>query len=86
MLIIVQGDATQNSLFIILQVHSTPFGCEPHQSARVHKTVTTASCTVFLCSYLRPGHVGWREVATQIIRPVPEAVVTVLCTPDDGCG
>jgi len=20
------------------------------------------------------------------IRPVPEAVVTVLCTPDDGCG
>jgi len=24
----------------------------------------------------------WREVAA----PVPEAVVTVLCTPDDGCG
>jgi len=28
----------------------------------------------------------WREVAAQDIRPVPEAVVTVLCTPGDGCG
>jgi len=27
----------------------------------------------------------WREVATQKIWPVPEAVITVLCTPDDGC-
>ena len=30
--------------------------------------------------------VPWREVAAQKIRPVPEAVVTVLCTADDGCG
>jgi len=30
MLIIVQRDATQNSLFIILQVHSPCFGCQPH--------------------------------------------------------
>ena len=29
---------------------------------------------------------SWREVAAQKIWPVPEAVVTVLCTPDDGCG
>ena len=28
----------------------------------------------------------WREVAAQKIWPVPEAVVTVFCTPDDGCG
>jgi len=28
----------------------------------------------------------WREVAVQKIWPVPEAVVTVLCTPDGGCG
>ena len=28
----------------------------------------------------------WREIAAQKIWPVPEAVVTVLCTPDDGCG
>ena len=27
----------------------------------------------------------WREVAAQKIWPVPEAVVTVLCTPDYGC-
>ena len=39
----------------------------------------------FLCSYLPPTWPTWprwREVAA----PVPEAVVTVLCTPDDGCG
>jgi len=29
---------------------------------------------------------SWREVAVQKIWPVLEAVVTVLCTPDDGCG
>jgi len=28
----------------------------------------------------------WREVGAQKIWPVPEAVVTVFCTPDDGCG
>jgi hypothetical protein len=27
----------------------------------------------------------WREVAAQILGPVPEAVVTVSGTPDDGC-
>jgi len=31
-LIIVQRDATQSSLFIILQVHSKYFGCQPHWS------------------------------------------------------
>jgi len=44
-LIIVQRDATQSSLFIILQVYSTCFGCQKHPSAGVHKTVTTASGT-----------------------------------------
>ena len=67
-LIIVQRDATQSSLFIILQVHSTCFGCQPHSSSRLHKTVITASGTVQLK-----------------IWPVPEGVVTVLCTPADGC-
>jgi len=28
----------------------------------------------------------WRKVAAQKIWPVPEAVVRVLCTPNDGCG
>jgi len=56
MLIVVQRDATQSGLFIILQVHSTCFGCQPHPSPRVHKTVTTVSgtCHIFLCSYLPP--------------------------------
>ena len=44
-LIIVQRDATQNSLFIILQVHSTCFGCQTHQSSGANKTVTIASVT-----------------------------------------
>ena len=47
-LIIVQQDATENSLFTILQVHSTCFGCQPHPSSGVHKTVTTAFGTVQL--------------------------------------
>jgi len=44
-LIIFQRDATQSSLFIILQVHSTCFGCQPHPSSEIHKTATTGSGT-----------------------------------------
>ena len=44
-LTVVQRDATQSSLFIILQVHSTCFGCQTLPSSRVHITVTTASGT-----------------------------------------
>ena len=81
-LIIVQRDATQSSLFIILQVHSTCFGCQPQPSSWAHKTVTTASGTGHITS-LQPGQPwpSWREV----IWPVPEAVVAVLCAHDDGC-
>ena len=85
-LITVQRNATQSSLFIILQVHSTCFGCQRHPSSGVHKTVTTASGTghIFCAvSSLQRGQLGqawsrWREVAAQKIWPVPEAVVTVL--------
>ena len=74
-LIIVQRDATQSSLFIILRVHSTYFGCQLHLSSGVHKTVTTASGT---------GHIFC--AATSLQRgQVPEAVVTVLCNLDNGC-
>jgi len=88
-LIIVQRDATQSSQFIILQVHSTCFGCQPHSSSLgVQRTVTTASGTVQLppSNVTKLAWLRWREVAAQKIWPVPEAVVTVLCTPDDGCG
>jgi len=44
-LINVERDATQSNLFTILQVHSACFGCQPHPSTGVHKTVTTASGT-----------------------------------------
>jgi len=71
--ITVQRDATQSSLFIILQVHCTCFGCQPHPSSGAHKTVTTASGTghVLLCSYLPPMWPSWpcqREVAAQYWR------------------
>jgi len=87
-LVIVQRGSTQSSLFIVLQVHCPCFGCQPHPSSGVHKTVTTASGTV----QLPPSNVAklpwprWREVAAQKIWPVPEAVVRVFSTPDDGCG
>ena len=85
-LIIVQRDETQSSLFIILQVPST-FGCQPHPSSGVHKNVTSLrSWSYFLCNYLPPTWPRWREVVEQKIWPGPEAVVTILCTPDDGCG
>jgi len=66
-LIIVQRDATQSSLFIILQVHSTCFGCQTHPSSGVHETVNTASGI----AQLPPSNVAkvawarWREVAAQ---------------------
>ena len=56
MLIIVQRDATQNSLFIFLHVHSTCFGCQPHPSSGVHKTVITASGT---------GHIFYAATSLQ---------------------
>jgi len=78
-LITVQRDATQSSLFIILQVHCTCFRRQPHPSSGVHKPLTTASS-------VQPSWPRWREVAAQKIWTVPEAVVTVLYTPDYGCG
>jgi len=62
----------KSSLFIILQVHSTCFGCQTHPSSGVHKTVTTASVTGHIfCAATLPqrGQVltwpRWREVAAQ---------------------
>ena len=60
-LIIVEWDATQSSLFIILQVHSTCFGCQPNPSSGVHKIVSTASGTghnFFAATSLQRGQVG----------------------------
>jgi len=57
-LIIAQRDATQNSLFIILLFHCTCFGCQPHPSPGVHKTVTTASGTGHIFVQLPPSIVA----------------------------
>jgi len=60
-------------VYIILQVHSTCFGFQPHTSSGVHKTVTTASGTghtFCAATSLQRGQTWqhWREVATQYRR------------------
>jgi len=84
---IVQRDATQSSLFIILQVHSTCFRCQPHPSSGVHKTVTTFRYWPYFCtaSSLQRCQASLATLEGGSCR-VPEAVVTVLFTPDDRCG
>jgi hypothetical protein len=57
-LIIVHRDATQSSRFIILRVHSTCFGCQPHPASGVHKTVTTASGSGHIFVQLPPSNVA----------------------------
>jgi len=73
----------------LLQNHSTCFGGPSHPSSGVHKTVTAASgtghgiwATIFFQRGLGPG---WKKAVAQILWPGPEAAVTVLCAPDDGC-
>jgi len=69
--IIVQRDPTQSSLFTILQVHSTFFGCQPHPSSGAHKTVTTAFgtghifCAATSRSVAKLSWPRWGEVAAQ---------------------
>ena len=74
----------------LLQNYSTCFGCLSHPSSGVHKIVTAASGTghnIRVTTFLQRGLIRrrWRKVVTRILWPVPEAAVTVLCTPDDGC-
>jgi len=47
---------------------------------------STQNCNSSLRYCAKLAWPRWREVAAQKIWPVPEAVVTDLCTPDDGCG
>jgi hypothetical protein len=72
----------------LLQNHSTCFGYPSHPSSGVNKTVTAACVTgniIWVTAFpqrsLRPR---WKKVVAQILWPVPEAAVTVLCTPDGG--
>jgi len=52
-------------LFIILQVHSTCFGCQPLPSSGVHKTLTTSSGIVQLPPSKVTTWPRWREAAAQ---------------------
>ena len=74
----------QYAAIYLLQNHSTCFGCPSYPSSGVHKTVTAASGTghsIWAATFLQRGHIWprWRKVVA-----VPEAAVTLLCTPDDG--
>jgi hypothetical protein len=69
----------------LLQNHSTCFRCPSRPSSGVHKTVNAGSGTgrsIRAKTFLQHGQIWprWRQVVA-----VPEAAVTVFCTPDDGC-
>ena len=61
--------------FILLQNHSTCFGCRPHPSSGVHQTVTAASGTSHMSVQLASTWPcpRWSEVVAQ----------TMICT--GGC-
>ena len=91
-LLIVQLYATQSSLRSIYYSANSlyMFRVSTNLSSGVHKTLTTASGTGNIFVQLPPSNVA-KALATleggsctQKIWPVPEAVVTFLCTPDDG--
>jgi len=48
-----QRDAVLSSLFIVLQNHSTCFGCPLHPSSGVHKTIVTTTSTSHVCRWQR---------------------------------
>ena len=80
----------QDAGIYLLQVYSTCFGCPLHPSLGVHKFVTAASGTghsIWATNLLQRGQIrpSWRKVVALLLWPVPEAAVTVLCTPDDVC-
>jgi hypothetical protein len=76
--ILIRSNKMQQHADIYLMLnYSTCFGCPSHPSSVVHKTVN--------CSFWPLGHAGGRLLPEYVIWPVPEAAVTVLCTPGDGC-
>jgi len=63
-------------------------GCQSHPKSGVNKTVTTASGTGLIFCAAISFQRGLASLATLEGGSwlVPEAVVTVSCTADDGCG
>jgi hypothetical protein len=64
------------------------FRVSTNPSSGVHKTVTTASGTGHIFCVQLPNSNVPKALATLEVGScrVPEAVVTFLCTPGDGCG
>ena len=87
-ILIRSNNVQQYTGIYLLQNYCTCFGCPSHPSSGVHKTVTAASGTDHSNSattFLQRDHWPRRRKLLLRLRPVPEAAVTVLCTPDDGC-
>ena len=81
----IQLDATVCSLIYFTAKSLYMFRVSPHPSSGVLKTVPAASGTghhIGTTTFLQRGH----NLATLEGVAVPEAIVTVLCTPVDGCG
>ena len=72
----------QYAVIYLLQNYSTCFGCPLHPSSGVHKTLTAASYTSHTVKY---KSMNFCTLQYDPVWPVPEAAVTVLCTPDNGC-
>ena len=87
-LITVQRDATQSSLFIIMLVPSTCFWCQPHPLSEVHKTVTTASSTGHIFLQLAPSNVAQLHPSGSCTKNMNNTggCSYSLRNPDDGCG
>ena len=87
-IIIISDKMQQYAGIYLLQNRSTCFGCPSHPSSEELKTAIAASgtghsiwATPFRRGLIRPR----RKAFAQILWPVPEAAIAVLCTPDDGC-
>ena len=80
----------------LIYINNCPMRCNTKQfiyysasSLDMFRVSTTPIMSTQNCNYSLQYCAAWphwREAAAKKIWPVPEAVVTVLCTPDDGCG
>ena len=80
----------QDAGIYLLQNYSTCFECPSHPSSGIHQTVIAASGaghSIRVTTFCQHGLIRqhWQNVVALILWPVPEAGITVWCTPDNGC-
>jgi len=85
-LITVQRDATQSSLFIIMQFTLHVSGVNHTHHQEYIKLYLQPPVLVIFFVQLPPSKMATLATLEGGSCTVPESVVTVLCTPDDGCG